>query len=512
MERNCKDLLIELFVPSTAGNGSGKIGTGFPIAKDRILTARHVLFGDGRDEAVDFELRWHHWRGSGKPAGKWQRVARKQILCKGSDDLDAAVIEHPFPPEVCDWLPLTARNHATGTRWESEGFPDVGKREDDSREAVPMQGKTYRYASRAKDAWLDVDKPPVPAGWKGASGSPVIVLSQVAGILTDVPPGFQGGRLKALPASRLLADEQFREAIGYRTGGDRTAALVTVLTPWLRRYPLAIGALECGIEGAGGALWRDPAKPVDTLAEALNDCNVTELLRFARDAIKALKKAGHPDDAHALGELVQQLLPILYDHTAVDALREKVDDPAAVLVGLPIATAFVAETVMAGVDGRETRWQPPDPKRELEGQLRLPNTPNSGIDPTGARALESFGEHLRRKLAANELQDFESAFYRCLSEFVPMDQRARLGAQKDDLYDIAADEVTYLAEENSRYYYLFQLPSDSEHRAQALETLARLKDRFKAVTFMEFADDGKLMRAESNDFRPLKDILSAMEN
>lgn len=353
----------------------------------------------------------------------------------------------------------------------------------------------------------------MPADWKGASGSPVIVLSQVAGILTQVPPGFQGARLKALPAARLLADEQFREAIGYRTGGDRRAALVALLEPVRRRLPLAVGVLESciqGVEGAGSALWRDPAKSVDALAEALNDFNVTELLRFARRAISALK-AAHPDEARALGELVQRLLPILYDHTAVDAVRAKVDDPTAVLVGLPVATAFVAEAVMAGADGRETRWQPPHPNRELEGKLRLPNTPNNGIDPSGERALESFGEHLRRKLCVTELDDFEAAFCRCLSEFVPPEMRARLGDRQPLLNAMAAARVADLTHTNSRCYYLFQLPKEPEHRAQTLTTLARLKDSFRAVAFLELADDGELMAAEWNDFLPLQDILSAME-
>jgi hypothetical protein len=486
-------------------------GHGTSIAEDRILTARHVLFGDRCDETADFELRWHHWRDSGKPAGQWQRVSRERIISAGSDALDAAVIAHPFATEVNTYFPLTARNHATGACWESEGFADVGKREDNSREAVPMRGSTYRYASRARDAWLDVAAPTVSAQWKGASGSPVILLSQVAGILTEVPAGFAGGRLKALPAARLLADKRFREAIGYRAGADRGAALVAMLESVRDRHSRAIGALECGIEGTGGALWRDPAKPVDALAEALSDCNVTELLRFAYRAIAALKPK-HAEDARVLGELVQRLLPILYDHTAVDAVRARVDDPSAVLVGLPVATAYVAEAVMAGADGRETRWQPPRPRREMEGSLCLPNTPNDGIDPNGERKLESFREHLRRKLCVNQLTEFESAFYRCLSEFITDDERARFAAdEQDELYGAAADELAYLAQQNSRYYYLFQLPREPEHRDQVLATLARLKGKFPAVAFMELALDGKLLRAERKDFRPLQDILNAME-
>jgi len=525
MGRNYKNLLIELYVPLAVGDGKGKIGTGFPIAEDRILTARHVLFGDGIDENADFEIRWHHARGGDDPAGSWQAVARGQIVFEGSDELDAAVIAYPFPPTVRTWCPLTARNHATGTRWESEGFANVGRRDDDTRDAVPMKGEIYSYASRASDQWLDVDAPPVPehlrngpgdngehapACWKGASGSPVMVLSQVAGILTTEPIPFGGGRLWALPASRLLADERFRGAINYRAGTDRTAALVAVLEPVRHQHPFAIGSLECAIDGTVGALFRDPVRPVDRLAMALNDCNLSDLLRFARKAIGALKTA-HPDAAHALGQLIQRLLPILYDHTAVDAVRDRVEDPAAVLVGLPVATAFVAETVMAGADDRETRWQPPGPGRELEGQLRLPNTPNCGIDPTGARAQESFQAHLRAKLCVKGLNDFETAFCRCLSEFVPAEMRSRLGDCQALLNTMAAQRVADLVSINTRYYYLFQLPRADEDRAQALATLRHLKSTFPAVAFLELADDGELMAGEWNDFMPLQDILSAME-
>lgn len=525
MRPNYKDLLIELFVPLAGADGLGKIGTGFPIAEDRILTAHHVLFGDGIDEQADFEIRWHHSRGSDEPAGKWQPVARRQIVFEGSTELDAAVIAYPFPPSVRAWCSLTARNHATGTRWESEGFANVGRRDDGTRDAVPIKGEIYSYASRARDQWLDVDAPPVPeqtrhgpggdgdhdpACWSGASGSPVMVLSQVAGILTTEPIPFRGGRLWALPAARLLADESFRAAINYRAGTDRTAALVAVLDPVRRHHPFAIGALECAIDGTGGALFRDPLTPVDGLATALNDCNVSDLLRFARKAIGALKSA-HPDAARALCELVQRLLPILYDHTAVDAVRDKVDDPVAVLVGLPVATAFVAETVMAGADDRETRWQPPEPGRELEGQLCLPNTPNCGIDATGARALESFEVHLRAKLCVNKLSDFDAAFCRCLSEFVPAEMRGRLGGRQPVLDAMAAQRLADLASIKSRYYYLFQLPQADEGRAQALATLARLKNTFQAVAFLELADDGELMAGEWTDFMPLQDILSAIE-
>lgn len=270
MTSNFKDLLIELFVPLARGNGSGCIGTGIPIAKNRILTARHVLFDQNLDTEADFQIRWHHRRDSDEPAGKWQDVSRDRIVFPGNDVLDAAVFEYGFPTEINSWPVLTARNHATGTPWESEGFPDVGKRDDNTREAVPMRGGVYQCAERTRDAWLDVVAPTFPKEWKGASGSPVMVFSCVAGILTGVPAGFRGGRLKALPASRLIEEPSFCDAIDYHPGSDRQAALVKVLECTKRESPIAIGALECCIQGeAGGALWRNPATPVDELAHQL---------------------------------------------------------------------------------------------------------------------------------------------------------------------------------------------------------------------------------------------------
>jgi hypothetical protein len=513
MELNFKDLLIELFVPLAAGNGQGRIGTGFPIARDCILTARHVLFDRDLDMSAAFEMRWHHWRRKDKAAGRWQTIGRQQIAFAGSDALDAAVIRHAFPPEVAAWRELTARNHATGTPWETEGFADIGRRDDNTREAVPMRGGTYQCPSRADEAWLDVVAPTFPAGWKGASGSPIIVLSRVAGLLTTVPAGFRGGRLKAIPASRLLEDSDFCAAIDYRAGDDLQAKLVKALERTRRDSAIAIGALECCIEGEdGGAPWRDPTKPVDELAGLLARYDVATLLRQAREAIRALK-GGHPRDARALSQLVQRLLSLLYDRTLVDAVRRKVDDPTALLIGFPVATRFVAEAVMAGADDRETRYRVPQPGRELEGKLSLPVPPNSGIDPTGERTAESFREHLRRKLAVADLDKFESAFYRCMSEFVPASLRERLGGQDTVLRQMASQKVTDLAEhESTRHYYLFQLPREGEARTGCVATIERLKRTFPAVAFLELADDAELMIGEWSDFLPLEHILGVTED
>ena len=230
---------------------------------------------------------------------------------------------------------------------------------------------------------------------------------------------------------------------------------------------------------------------------------------YAREAMIRGLKDSSPQDARSLSDLIQRLLPLLYDHTTVVAVRDKkANDPSTLLVGFPVATRFVAEVIMAGADERETRYRPPQDGQELEGKLSLPLTPNSGFDPTGERHTEDFREHLRRKLAVSKLNVFEGAFYRCLRDFVPPAMRARISEQDPAVNRMVAAKLKDLAEhESSRYYYLFQFPNDREERAACLATLEQLKQQFPAIAFFELADDSALMSGEWEDFLPLEYIL-----
>ncbi|SDW69679.1 hypothetical protein [Thiocapsa roseopersicina] len=521
MPANFKDLLIEIFVPLADGSGRGRIGTGVPIARNRILTARHVLIDDGLATDADFEIRWHHWRDTDSDAGRWTRVDRSKILFDVGPHrpdalkqvMDAAVFEFTFHPDVDQWCELTTRNHATGTPWESEGFPDVGRRNDGDRVAVPLRGKTYQSANQAIEAWVDVAAPTLkPEDWKGASGCPVIVSSRVAGLLTEVPPGFGGGRIMVLPIRRLLQRPEFREAIGYCSNRDRLRDLVVELQRGLTASPLAVGALECFVEGRPeGGLFRDPARSIEHLAERLVAHDAAHLLTHAREATRLLKK-DRPEQARAPAELVQSLIPLMYDPTLVDGLSDKVADPEAVLIGFPVATRCAAEVVMAGAGKREMRFRPPEENREHEGVLSLPRPPNCGIDPHGRRTADAFGDHLRRKLSVGNLSTFERAFYRCMEEFVDPALRSRQGMTQEDVLEMTADLLTDEAEGNSRrYYYLFLLPTEDKDRQACLETIQVLKNRFRAVAFLELADDAALIRGEHKDFLPLRSILEVLE-
>ena len=65
---------------------------------------------------------------------------------------------------------------------------------------------------------LGVDDPACePSQWTGASGSPVFVGGRIQGVIVSVPGHFMAHRFTAMPAWKLLEDQAFVQAIGWRT-------------------------------------------------------------------------------------------------------------------------------------------------------------------------------------------------------------------------------------------------------------------------------------------------------
>ena len=64
-----KNLLVEIFVPTQGSGGKrGEFASGYPVAPDLILTARHALNPPDRDLDHPIEMRWRH---PGVDASHW---------------------------------------------------------------------------------------------------------------------------------------------------------------------------------------------------------------------------------------------------------------------------------------------------------------------------------------------------------------------------------------------------------------------------------------------------------
>jgi hypothetical protein len=202
-------LLIQIFVPTTDPDGKGSIGTGYPVAPGRILTARHVLFPENRVGDNLGEVRWYHQNGEHR---KWRRIS---AIVWEDEEADVAVIECDFPVAINRFGSLTRSQPKTDARWESEGFARAGRKDDGGNPPVPLKGAAYSMGGHGV-FHLGVDDPAYePSLWKGASGSPVFVDEHIIGVIVSSPQNFNAGRFAAMPTWKLLQNRDFRDVVHY---------------------------------------------------------------------------------------------------------------------------------------------------------------------------------------------------------------------------------------------------------------------------------------------------------
>lgn len=210
MNSRDKDLLIEIRVDTRDGwEGS----TGYPVARDRILTARHGLYPRDRPPDAKIRLRWFHQQGE---LAKFVTLPHSSIIWEDAG-LDVALIHCPFPANLTDWRRLSPLRPLHDERWASEGFP-LGADTPDGVQEFPVAGQTHSAASQARRCHLGLDDTfRAPEDWGGISGAPVFVDrlgSEVVGVIVVTPMAAEA-RLMATLSADLFDAPGFKEAIGY---------------------------------------------------------------------------------------------------------------------------------------------------------------------------------------------------------------------------------------------------------------------------------------------------------
>jgi hypothetical protein len=205
-------VLIVCSTPPAARPSGHRIGTGYFVAPNLVLTAAHVV---PRSDSIAVRVE------VGEP--RWRRAG---VVVWRDEKLDAALVrvDEALPSSTAqvDWvstLPADNRN------WTSVGYAEaaaVEATDGEERKSVGLDGTFYAQGGGgqgARDLDLGVNSAAVPGGWAGISGAPVFIDDQLAGIIKSVPVGFRGGRLSGVPAAALLETPGFRLALA---------------TPWLQ--------------------------------------------------------------------------------------------------------------------------------------------------------------------------------------------------------------------------------------------------------------------------------------
>jgi hypothetical protein len=474
-----RNLLIEIFVPRTGGGGN--IATGYPVAKNRILTARHALFPPNRDTMKPIEVRWRHQSGE---AREWRGI--NAIAWDGGDAFDVALIDCEFPSECSTWGVLTEAKPKDHMRWASEGFAAAGRRDEASREPIPMLGLVSGAANTQTEFWLGANyEVSLHSSWAGSSGSPVFVHGKIIGVIVSCPPNFDQRRLRATPAWKLLADPAFRAAIGYDDRQRRLDKVQREIAKELSSSPETMDALR----DVDVAPHKERVDRARTLAQTLVDLRVEDAVKVLREADQDPQETDPPRSNVVLKRVAQWVIPTVFDPGMIKWLQERRTDLAAAFVSLPAATRTVAEIIMAGMDVRRTSI-PPRSKDKLwpEGPFGLPMPPESGVGNQGQAFKEAFDTHL-------------------IAAFTDSTMRAE--RNREALIKYVANELEYRAEQEAEtWYFIYSPPSNVPEISGIDAAIEELKKQYQSIVFIRLRQDDDLFLSETRLLRPVRDLLS----
>lgn len=201
--------LIAKILP-TKVTGGRTIGTGYPIAKDLVLTARHVVIFAGRDLQVPISVEWHDLKDdTGKPY-----VSTVSDIIEFGDQYDIALLKCDIPLTAHNALPnLSPHFPVAHETWESFGYPQLGKSEN-KREKVSALGKFHPPGSK-HEIQLTSDSDAIEkAGWCGISGAPVFNGDTLYAVISKTPTNRQECFTAVLIPWLINNNPDFSKAIG----------------------------------------------------------------------------------------------------------------------------------------------------------------------------------------------------------------------------------------------------------------------------------------------------------
>ena len=461
-----KDLIVTIFVPTKQGSGSnseGKIGTGYPVAEDLILTSRHTVRPE--QGTGEIQLRWHYCADRDAPDKGWIMLSVDNIVWEGKGELDAALIHCPRPEKALGkgWGMIADKKPPFAKSWQSQGFP-AATRYENVRNPDDVSGTTESMADQADYFVLNVTSQPEEVEmWKGASGMPVFVRDEILGVVRSVPGNFNGKKLYAVPTWKMLQDDAFRERLGLDRRKEYEKQLEKDIKELLctPEGEAAVKALakQLGIE------WTFLGDTGETVAHKLLNIWVESFVNAVDSAHRELLAGNDTSSVSILNEIVHKVLPFLFTPHCVEGVRRCKTDVTVGLVALPAYSRTVAEIIMAGVDRRDICYRPLSHDEDwlsMEGAASLPQLPEAGRDHSGKQSEQDFRTQLYDTFEADATNDFLALFKGYMRlRFVVGKDRERVLRHKEEIIDrYIGIKLKRDAEKNNLTYYFLINTSD----------------------------------------------------
>ena len=204
-------LITKIFAPKK--DGTWKLGTAYPIAKNLVLTARHVVDFPERDTQKNILLKWtDHQHVFGE-----HEQEKSEIVFNGGDSCDIVILHCITPPQAQISTEILARNLPTSwDKWESFGYPELGvNATTGSHDKVSLIGVFHAPDQVDHHINLTTESDAVEKeDWQGVSGAPVFHSNnkRLYAIIIKTPRN-RKDIFKAVSIPHLFENPQFCAAL-----------------------------------------------------------------------------------------------------------------------------------------------------------------------------------------------------------------------------------------------------------------------------------------------------------
>jgi hypothetical protein len=494
-----ESLLIAVFMPTTDetgkdfGGNRGELATGYPVSKDLILTAGHVLQPGSpyyRDLRYRVKLRWHHFHSTDD--SDWIEISEENIVWRAQGDLDAALIRCCRPPDAVGWGIVSREKPLDRTRWMSKGFARATKCED-VRNLGRFGGEICTIEDSCFELTEDVQSKK-DEDWHGVAGMPVFVGRKILGVVRSIPPNIDAKELDATPTWKLLKDEGFRREIGYNEQLEHVDSVKVELARTLARSPDAIDMLVEKLRLDNEMTGLDHTQRAKQLVERLLPETDS---RVVIDTLRHIHRSLCEDDeaaeqgtkaAEIVAKAAQLIVPAVYDYGVVKWTRNQKGNDGVAPVLLPAGIKTVAEIIMAGVDGRKTKFHHRRTEKDYypEGELSLPQLPECGIDPSGANARQALQTHLEGKFISEKAGELRRVVddYLIATKYPSEPGKEGVISWEQRIKPTADQIARESCDSKQTFYLVLPLPEDVEGENTMRSLAKSLKKDYSAIMFL----------------------------